>query len=273
MDIGINFPLILVLATLVTGVVWLVDVIVLRPRRAAAAENVRQRLGDQSDAARSALEKVSAEPLIVEYSISFFPVLVIVLVLRSFLFEPFQIPTGSMIPTLLVGDFVVVNKFAYGIRLPVLRTKVIDVGEPKNGDVMVFIAPNGKEYYIKRVIGVPGDKVRYQNKTLYINGVEQNQQFLAKIPPDNPRILLYKETVGGVPHIIQTNTFKDERAEEWVIPKGQYFVMGDNRDESSDSRYWGTVPEKAIVGKAVAIWMHKDPGLSLPGFERDGWIQ
>ncbi|HKI73852.1 MAG TPA: signal peptidase I [Pseudomonadales bacterium] len=270
---GINFPLILVAATLVTGVIWLIDLAYLRPRRVAAAGQIRAKLGDQSDAARESIDKVLAEPVIVEYSISFFPVLVIVLVLRSFLFEPFQIPTGSMIPTLQVGDFVVVNKFAYGIRLPVLRDKIVNVNEPKNGDVMVFIAPNHKEYYIKRVIGIPGDTVRYQNKTLYINGVEQKQTFLAKIPPGDPRLKLYRETVGGVPHDIQTNLYPDDRLQEWVIPKGQYFVMGDNRDESSDSRYWGTVPERDIVGKAVAIWMHKDPGLSLPGFGRDGWIR
>ena len=270
---GINFPLILVLATVFTGGVWLIDVVLLRKKRAAAASQVKQRLGDQSDAARAAMEKVLAEPVIVEYSISFFPVLVVVLILRSFLFEPFQIPTGSMIPTLLVGDFIVVNKFDYGVRLPVLRSKIIKVGEPKNGDVMVFIAPNGEEYYIKRVIGIPGDRVRYENKRLYINGVEQKQEFLAKVPPDNPKLLLYKENLDGVEHVIQTNTYRDDRVQEWVIPPGQYFVMGDNRDESSDSRYWGTVPEQAIVGKAVAIWMHKDPGFSLPGFSRDGWIR
>ena len=270
---GINFPLILVLATAFTGIVWLIDIFVLRRRRQAAADQVRDQLGGQADAASEAVDKVLAPPVVVEYSISFFPVLVIVLVLRSFLYEPFQIPTGSMIPTLLVGDFVVVNKFDYGIRLPVIRTKIFNVGEPKRGDVMVFIAPNHKEYYIKRVIGVPGDKVRYTDKTLYINGVKQKQTFLAKVPPGNPKFLLYREDLGGVKHLMQVTPYPDPRSQEWVIPKGRYFVMGDNRDESSDSRYWGTVPEKSIVGKAVAIWMHKDPGFSLPGFSRDGRIQ
>lgn len=269
---GINFPLILVLATAITGLIWLIDIFLLRPKRVAAAEEVKRKLGDESESAKSAIDKVMAEPTVVEYSISFFPVLVIVLVLRSFLLEPFQIPTGSMIPTLQIGDFIVVNKFSYGFRLPVLRTKIIDMDEPKHGDVMVFIAPNRKEYYIKRVIGIPGDRVRYENKTLYINGVEQKQTFLAKIPPDAPTTLLYQENLDGVKHVIQTNTFKDPRSQEWEIPPGQYFVMGDNRDESSDSRYWGTVPEKDIVGKAFAIWMHKSPGFSLPSFSRDGLI-
>ena len=269
---GINFPLILVLATAFTGLVWLIDILWLRPKRVAAAEDVKHKLGEESESAQTAIAKVMAEPALVEYSISFFPVLLIVLVLRSFLFEPFQIPTGSMIPTLQIGDFIVVNKFSYGVRLPVLRTKVVNMAEPKHGDVMVFIAPNRKEYYIKRVIGIPGDRVRYENKTLYINGVEQKQTFLAKIPPDRPTTLLYRENLDGVKHVIQTNPFADPRRQEWEIPPGQYFVMGDNRDESSDSRYWGTVPEKDIVGKAVAIWMHKSPGFSLPSFSRDGLI-
>lgn len=271
---GVNFPLILVLATAFTGLVWLIDIFYLRKRRRAAADQVKQKLGETSDAARQAVDKVLTQPILVEYSISFFPVLLIVLVLRSFLFEPFQIPTGSMIPTLDVGDFVVVNKFDYGIRLPVLRTKIFNVGEPKRGDVMVFIAPpDPHEYYIKRVIGLPGDTVRYANKTLYINGVKQKQTFIADIPPNRPRYRLYREDLDGVKHLIQLTSSPPHSPEEWVIPKGRYFVMGDNRDESSDSRYWGTVPEKDIVGKAVAIWMHKAPGFNLPTFSRDGWIR
>ncbi|MEX2326749.1 MAG: signal peptidase I, partial [Pseudomonadales bacterium] len=213
------------------------------------------------------------EPAIIEYSISFFPVLLIVLLLRSFLAEPFQIPTGSMIPTLQIGDFIVVNKFAYGLRLPVTGTKILDVDEPKNGEVMVFIPPHEDEYFIKRVIGIPGDRVRYENKVLYINGIEQKKEFKARIPPNNPRILLYEETVGGIPHLIQTNTRPGPPAQEWRIPEGYYFMMGDNRDQSSDSRYWGLVSKDAIVGKAFAIWMHWEPGPGLPGFSRNGWIQ
>lgn len=272
---GINFPLILVLVTAFTGAIWLIDIFFLRKKRQSAAEKIRQRLGKNSDAAAEPVEKALAQPVIVEYSISFFPVLLFVLILRSFLFEPFQIPTGSMIPSLLVGDFVVVNKFDYGIRLPVIRTKIINIGEPKRGDVMVFIAPpNPKEYYIKRVIGVPGDTVRYADKKLYINGALQKQTLVTQSAPVEPKFLKYQEDLTGVDHLIQLSPDSGTRGpEEWVIRKGHYFVMGDNRDLSDDSRYWGTVPEQAIVGKAVAVWMHKEPGFHLPQFGQDRLIR
>jgi len=264
--VSINFPLILVLATAFTGLVWLLDYFLLRPRRLAAVAAA----GDVSDQQK---EKLLAEHTLVEYSISFFPVLAIVLVLRSFLFEPFQIPTGSMIPTLEVGDFILVNKYTYGLRLPVIGTKIVAMDEPKNGEIMVFIPPHQDEYFIKRVVGIPGDRVRYQDKTLYINGKRQNQTFVAQIPPVNPRYLQYREKLGGIEHMIQRNPFRDTRVEEWVIPEGHYFMMGDNRDQSSDSRYWGLVSEENIVGKAVAIWLHKKPGLRLPEFSRNGRIE
>ena len=263
---SINFPLILVLATAFTGVVWLVDYLVFRPKRLGRVAAA----GDIDEESRKA---VLAEPIIVEYSISFFPVLAIVLVLRSFLFEPFQIPTGSMIPTLAVGDFILVNKFTYGIRLPVVGTKIVDIAEPKNGEVMVFIPPHQDEYFIKRVVGIPGDTVRYQDKTLYINGKRQNQTFVAQIPPVNPKVLQYREKLGNIEHLIQRNPYRETSVDEWVIPEGHYFMMGDNRDQSSDSRYWGLVSEHNIVGRAVAIWLHKKPGLRLPEFSRNGWIQ
>jgi signal peptidase I len=263
---SINFPLILVLATALTGTVWLLDYLVFRSKRlnrAAAAGTIE----------KESREAMLKEPILVEYSISFFPVLAIVLVLRSFLFEPFQIPTGSMIPTLAVGDFILVNKFTYGIRLPVVGTKIVDIAEPKNGEVMVFIPPHQDEYFIKRVVGIPGDKVRYEDKTLYINGKRQIQTFLSQIPPVNPRVLRYREKLGEVDHLIQRNPYRETSVDEWVIPEGHYFMMGDNRDQSSDSRYWGLVSEHNIVGKAVAIWLHKKPGLRLPEFLRNGWIQ
>ena len=263
---SINFPLILVLATAFTGVVWLVDYLVFRPKRISRVAAA----GDIDEESRKA---VLAEPVIVEYSISFFPVLAIVLVLRSFLFEPFQIPTGSMIPTLAVGDFILVNKFTYGIRLPVIGTKIVDIAEPQNGEVMVFIPPHQDEYFIKRVVGIPGDTVRYQDKTLYINGKRQNQTFVAQIPPVNPKVLQYREKLGNIEHLIQRNPYRETSVDEWVIPEGHYFMMGDNRDQSSDSRYWGLVSEHNIVGRAVAIWLHKKPGLRLPEFSRNGWIQ
>ena len=210
---------------------------------------------------------------VVEYAISFFPVLLFVLVLRSFLVEPFQIPTGSMIPTLKVGDFILVNKYAYGIRLPVVGNKIIDVGDPERGDSMVFIPPHEEEYFIKRVIGLPGDRVRYQNKTLYINGVEQTQVFQQEVRAFRPRQLEFEETFGDRPHAIYRNLYNDPRVQEWVVPEGHYFMMGDNRDQSNDSRFWGFVPDENVVGRAFAVWMHKDPGLSMPTFSTTRWIR
>ena len=231
----------------------MLDALVLRPRSKAEAQ----------------------EPAnwIVEYAISFFPVLLFVLVLRSFLVEPFQIPTGSMIPTLKVGDFILVNKYAYGIRLPVVGTKILDVGDPERGDSMVFIPPHEEEYFIKRVIGLPGDRVRYQNKTLYINGVEQTQVFQREVRDFRPRQLEFEETFGDKPHAIYRNLYNDARIQEWVVPEGHYFMMGDNRDQSNDSRFWGFVPDENVVGRAFAVWMHKDPGLSMPTFSTTRWIR
>ncbi len=266
---GVNFPLILVVGTLLTGVVWLAEIIFLRKRRAEAVEILSRSPGQVEEV----LEKASREPLVVEYSISFFPVLAIVLVLRSFLFEPFQIPTGSMIPTLAVGDFILVNKYAYGIRLPVLGTKIFEVDDPKNGEVMVFIPPHQDEYFIKRVVGVPGDKIRYQEKTLYINDVAQSQEFVEQIPPIRPQYLVYEEDLNGIDHLIHRNPHRDSRVMEWQVPEGHYFMMGDNRDNSSDSRVWGFAAEENIVGKAIAVWLHKDPGLKLPEISRNRWIK
>lgn len=260
---NLDFPLILLTLTVVTGLVWLLDVLVLRPRRKALAA----RRADKEEAAAEA-----SEPYLVELSRSFFPILAIVLVLRSFLVEPFQIPSGSMLPTLEVGDFILVNKYSYGLRLPVFGTKVLSVGDPERGDVMVFKFPaDGYTNYIKRVIGLPGDRIRYHDKTLYINGEEVESQFVAALPP----VELFRETIGDVTHqMFETMGKRDPRAEgEWQVPEGQYFVMGDNRDNSNDSRYWGFVPEELIVGEAFAIWMHWESLTSLPSFDRVGGIE
>jgi signal peptidase I len=265
---SINFPLFLLVSTFLTGVIWLVDIVALRPRRRQVLEKLARGVAVLE---REVSEKVLKEPVVVEYAISFFPVLFVVLVLRSFLIEPFQIPTGSMIPTLLVGDFIVVNKFAYGVRLPVFGTKVLDVDDPVSGDVMVFVPPHKDEYYIKRVIGTPGDTVRYENKVLYLNGVEQVQEFVAQIPPNRPEYQVLEEVINGQPHMIHRSPFQGAGAQEWVVPEGMYFMMGDNRDRSSDSRFWGFVPEENIVGKAFAVWFHWDSG--LPEFSRNGWIE
>lgn len=276
----IDFPLILVVLVVLTGLIWLVDRVMLFPRRMASVEDFKQRKSTspsdshkQDASFEETVETLKREHIIVEYSISFFPVLLLVLVLRSFLVEPFQIPTGSMIPTLAIGDFILVNKYAYGIRLPVLGTKIIGVGEPKNGDVMVFIPPHESKYFIKRVIGIPGDRIGYKEKKLYINGKEATQEFVARLPPHNPSYLLYREKIGEEEHYIQKNLIQHEELREWDIPEGYYFMMGDNRDRSSDSRFWGLVPEENIVGKAFAIWIHKDPGWNLPEFSRNAWIE
>ena len=213
------------------------------------------------------------QPKLVEYAYSFFPVLLLVFVLRGFVAEPYQIPSESMVPTLEVGDFILVSKYAYGLRMPVLGTKLLNVDTPKRGEMMVFVPPHQDEYFIKRVVGTPGDIVRNQDKTLYINGEKQNQTFIAQIPPVNPRYLRYRERRGSTEHMIQRNPYRDTSVEEWIVPEGFYFMMGDNRDQSSDSRSWGLVPEDQIVGQAFAIWLHKKPGLRLPEFSRNRWIQ
>ncbi|MCV6615977.1 MAG: signal peptidase I [Cellvibrionaceae bacterium] len=222
------------------------------------------------------LEEASREPTIVEYSKSFFPVLAIVLVLRSFIAEPFQIPSPSMVPTLEVGDFILVNKYTYGLRLPVVRTKVMDLNQPKRGDVMVFFPPHKPDtYYIKRVVGLPGDHIRYTNNVLYINGEQAPQELLASLPPARPVYELASENLDGVEHAIRKNITPTRFGKhgEWNVPEGHYFMMGDNRDNSMDSRAWGPVPESAIVGKAFAIWMQWKELGSLPSFKRVGGIQ
>ncbi|MFD1216277.1 MULTISPECIES: signal peptidase I [Microbulbifer] len=266
----INFPLILLLLVVATGAIWLFDALFLaRGRNAAVASSGA---GDSA----GALQQGAREPVLVEYAKSFFPVLAIVFVLRSFLVEPFQIPSASMDPTLEVGDFILVNKFAYGLRLPVSRTKVVDIGEPKRGDVMVFFPPHMNDtYYIKRVIGLPGDKIQVVNNTLYINGKPQPQTLERALPPYNPQREILWEDIDGRRHLMAKQVRPSPYANipALVVPEGHYFMMGDNRDNSLDSREWGVVPEEDIVGKAFAIWMHWDKLFSLPSFARAGGIE
>lgn len=264
---NVDFALILTVLTLLTGLIWLLDHLLFASRR---RERVVQ--GD---------EKAHKQPLLVEYSRSFFPVLLLVLIFRSFLFEPFRIPSGSMLPTLLVGDFIVVNKFTYGLRLPVLNTKILSVNDPRRGDVMVFRFPDDpRQNYIKRVIGLPGDRITYRNKHLFINGEPAKQEpvgifsgkgdtgfVAARLPQQR------LEHLGEVAHdILIQGDRMTHSARSWTVPEGHYFMMGDNRDSSSDSRVWGFVPEENIVGKAVAIWMHFkcERGLDCFEFSRVG---
>ena len=251
-----DFPAFLVLATLVTGLVWLIDALFFARHRRAAATG----------------EAPAKEPVLVEYSKAFFPIILVVLLLRSFLAEPFRIPSGSMMPTLLVGDFILVNKFSYGLRLPVLNRKVVELGAPEKGDVVVFKYPqNPSVDYIKRVVGVPGDRIAYKSKVLYVNGEPQSQepQGIYQGVGSGAResgSLRNLESLGSLKHQVLINPLAPDfgfgcqvlQRGEIEVPPGAYFVMGDNRDNSNDSRCWGLVPEENLVGKAFMIWMHWD---------------
>lgn len=248
----INFPLILVVLTVTTGLIWFFDKLVLAPRRSG-----------------------EPRPQWVEYTGAFFPVLFVVLILRSFIVEPFQIPSSSMVPTLEVGDFILVNKYTYGLRLPVTNTKILDVNEPQRGDVMVFFKPGENIYFIKRVVGLPGEDIRIVNNVVYIDGERVSQQVLPDLDAGNPRFQMAEEKLGAEPHLIRRGVMPGRYGMNYhtVVPEGHYFMVGDNRDNSSDSRDWGHVPEENIVGRAFAIWMHW-PGLPhLPSFGRVGTIQ
>ncbi len=205
---------------------------------------------------------------------SFFPVLLCVFILRSFVFEPFQIPSGSMIPTLKIGDYILVNKFSYGLRFPVLGFKFFDVGSPKRGDVMVFLPPHDDRYFIKRVVGLPGDKIHILNNTIHVNGEIATYTPHFELP-ENSSYVVENENISGVSHTIQRKKLAGRLGENFSIevPQGHYFMIGDNRDNSSDSRVWGAVPEGNIVGKAVLTWMHWKSLNSIPSFSRAGKIQ
>jgi signal peptidase I len=254
-----GFAAVLLLATVITGTVWLFDALFLKKSRT----------------------KASGEPILVEMAKSFFPVILIVFLLRSFLYEPFKIPSGSMVPTLLVGDFILVNKFTYGIRLPVINKKIVEMNAPKRGDVMVFRYPEDPaKDFIKRIIGIPGDTVSYQNKRLTINGeaittekvglftdvdermnMRQFEVFNEKVGEKNHTMMVDNNyPVIGLTSVRQFTNKKNcaynEMGVTCKVPDGHYFMMGDSRDNSDDSRYWGFVPEENIVGKAVLVWMN-----------------
>jgi signal peptidase I len=259
-----NFPLLLVIATALTGGIWLLDVLWWRPARRAAVEPLTQteetsaESGEEGPGATAPAEP--KEPLVVEYAKSFFPIILAVLVLRSFVVEPFRIPSGSMLPTLLVGDFILVNKYAYGLRLPVLNNRVVDVGSPQRGDVAVFRYPRDPSIdYIKRVVGLPGDRVGYYGKRLHVNGepvpLTENGSSDAVRCGQEPATR-FVEGLGETGHEILVCTRQLSIEGEYVVPAGHYFVMGDNRDNSNDSRFWGAVPQENLVGKAFMIWLN-----------------
>jgi signal peptidase I len=259
-----DFSLLLVALTFFSGLVWLIDRLFFHRRRL--------------DRAAQKSTRIPREPVLVEYSRSLFPVLLIVLLFRSFLFEPFKIPSGSMIPTLLVGDFIIVNKFAYGLRLPVLNKKFVELGEPQRGDVIVFRYPvDPSVNFIKRLVGLPGDTVAYRNKQLFINGeqvgIEKTSRFTsADLKCSTPRsdAVLHTELLGDVQHDVLLHEKSGNRGGQWVVPEGHYFAMGDNRDRSNDGREWGFVPEENLMGRAVGIWLNFDYTKGCGDWDRIG---
>lgn len=268
----LDLPLILMVATALTGVVVLVDKFWLRQQRQQKADALQN-----SGADTETVQAAAKEPFLVEQSLSFFPVLALVFVLRSFVAEPFQIPSGSMEPGLITGDFILVSKFSYGLRVPGLGTTIIPISDPARGDVMVFFPPNDSRYFIKRVIGLPGDHIEYRNRRLTINGKEVPTEELGGEPAYNPTMYLGKETQDNANPIVKWIPRRVSATQavlwagpegEWDVPEGSYFMMGDNRGNSGDSRMWGFVPEENIVGKAVAVWMHWETWTSLPSFSR-----
>lgn len=280
-----DFNLILVPATLIFFGLWLLDKFVFKQRETKGKGN---------------------ENFIITWAYDFWPVLAVVLVLRSFFFEPFNIPSDSMVPTLETGDYILVNKYQYGVRLPITNTKILDIGEPQRGDVAVFRYPeNPKISYIKRIIGLPGDHIEFDQGQLIINGKKVSQvttEFSReKDILDTPKSIYYTETIGEHQHLVRilegqntlvgafnyaqkkedlpfvardNDRFVKSNGQSWevTVPKGQYFAMGDNRDQSADSRFWGFVPEENLTGHAIYVWMHKEPGLNFPSFSRNGAI-
>ena len=283
-----DFNLILVPATLIFFLVWLLDKLVLKQRANKGREQ---------------------ENFLIGWAYDFWPVLAVVLVLRSFLYEPFNIPSPSMVPTLETGDFILVNKFDYGVRLPIVNSKILDVGAPKRGEVIVFrYPPQPKISYIKRVVGLPGDYIQFKSGQLLING-QQVAKVVTEVQREEdqletPKVYYFQETLGEHQHVIRyldgrnplveqfhfaqrkgaealipfvakaNDVFIESNGADWevTVPQGQYFAMGDNRDQSADSRFWGFVPESNLTGRAFYVWMHKEPGLHLPSFSRNGKI-
>ena len=233
------FALIMVIVLTITGLIWLLDIFVLSKKRATNEK----------------------DPILVEYSKSFFPVILLVFFIRSFVAEPFKIPSGSMMPTLLAGDFILVSKFSYGIRVPILNYTMIEVDKPKRGDVFVFhYPPKPSIDYIKRVVGLPGDVIEYKSKTLYINDKKIEQTFVDKYPYVMNEIhhieaKEFKEALGNVNHSILIHDLPGENF-KFEVPQGHYLAFGDNRDNSADSRVWGFVPEHNLVGRAFFIWFN-----------------
>ena len=272
------FSIFLVALTAISGAIWLLDALLWAPKRkekiALATANTQGTIDIET------IEKIAPVPHVVDTAQQFFPVIAFVLVLRSFLYEPFQIPSGSMMPTLLVGDFILVEKFTYGLKDPVMRKKFVDIGKPERGDIVVFKFPeNPNVDFIKRVVGMPGDTLIYKNQQVFVRPACPSNNNCQPMQPVKLELVdrgafeqqgmpldRFVETLGNIEHEILRNprafqqiqhyyTQEGEPVAQWQIPEDQYFVLGDNRDNSRDSRYWGFVPDELLVGKAVAIWI------------------
>jgi signal peptidase I len=237
-----DFSLIMFILLVGTGAIWALDHWLWAPKRHGGRQG--------------------KQPVVVEYARSFFPVILVVFLLRSFLVEPFRIPSGSMLPSLLIGDFILVNKFSYGIRIPIIHYKLVELDSPKRGEVVVFRFPNDPSVnYIKRVVGIPGDRVLYKGKRITINDQPMEQSDVRPYTPTDSGMSMATvraaETLGQIRHDILLSDGPDVPM-EFTVPPGQYFVMGDNRDHSNDSRYWGYVPDRNLVGRAFFIWFSWD---------------
>src|SRR3989338_1497803 len=256
MNISFDFPFILTALVVLSGAIALIDVLFFAKKRQASNKK---------------------KPMIVDYARSFFPVLLLVWAIRSFIIQPYRVPTGSLEPTVVPGDFIAVSQFSYGLRLPVLNSKLLDIGEPKRGDIALFHWPPNPAYvFVKRVVGLPGDHIVYKDKTLYINGKEMQQTLIDSgfdvEPGESPQpVTLKMEDLMGIKHQIQlADDGSSAKPLDIVVPEGMYFMMGDNRDDSDDSRMWGFVPEKNLIGKAFGIWLSWDSLKHRVRWERIG---
>lgn len=264
-----DFSALLVFLTFASGMIWLVYSLMFAPSQIESAKS------EKNTEDKEELQL----PIIVEYAKSFFPIFLIVLILRSFIFEPFKIPSGSMMPTLLIGDFILVNKYDYGIRLPVLHSKIIENKTPERGDIVVFRYPEDPSIpYIKRIVGLPGDKVSYRDKILYINNIAVKQTHNGRYNAYGAGLVmdgasLRFEDLGDIEHEILVSLNRpSQELLDVRVPKGHYFVLGDNRDNSKDSRFWGVVPDENLVGRAFMIWMNWDSKNGGIDFKRIGTI-
>lgn len=288
------FSIFLTVITVLTGILWAIDAWKFRPARKQKLQEEAQRLN--TELSEDMRQQLAPQPAWAEYSQSIFPIIAAVLILRTFLYEPFQIPSGSMMPTLLRGDFILVEKFSYALRDPLARNEIVTMDKPKRGEVAVFkFPPNPSVDFIKRIVGLPGDRIIYRNKTLYIEpACAEGQSDCAELEVVSKEIAgraeyfrgpypldRYTETLGDVSHEIlvdsadvpySQNYYKQAgtSSDEWIVPEGHYFMMGDNRDNSEDSRFWGFVHEDLLVGRAVFIWMSfdmdRDADSWLPGW-------